>query len=184
MSCMDRAHGAGDPSNDLAIRRGGSEVIAELQPLWESLHHHHAAIAPHLLELGPVRPPSHSWAVRRRLYEEWLAEPDSFALVAKDDSKAVGYAVVHMRGPEETWATDDRIAELETLTVLPDYRGRGIGTTLVEAVNRELRRLGIRHLGVSVIASNKDALRFYERLGLLPFLTSYIANVPPPGRWH
>jgi hypothetical protein len=32
---------------------------------------------------------------------------------------------VHMRGPEETWATKERIAELETLTVLPGHRGRG-----------------------------------------------------------
>jgi ribosomal protein S18 acetylase RimI-like enzyme len=46
-------------------------------------------------------------------------------LVAQDGRRAVGYALVHMRGAEETWATGERIAELETLTVLPGSRGLG-----------------------------------------------------------
>lgn len=167
---------------DVTIVRAGGERLGDLQPLWQSLHHHHAAVAPELVELGPVRSPQESWAARRALYEEWLAEPDAFALVAESASGPVGYALVHMRGPEETWATGDLIAELETLTVLPAYRGKGIGTSLVEAVYSELRGLGVRHLGVGVIASNTDAVRFYKRLGLLPFLVTYIGNVPAPGR--
>jgi ribosomal protein S18 acetylase RimI-like enzyme len=162
----------------VTIERGGAELIPELRPLWESLHEHHAAIAPQLAALGPVRPPGDSWAVRRALYEEWLAEPDAFVCVARDAGRPVGYALVHMRGPEETWATGDRIAELETLAVLPEHRGRGIGSGLVEAVYDELGRLGVGHLGVGVIASNEDALRFYERLGLLRFTTHYLGAVP------
>ena len=65
-----------------------------------------------------------------------------------------------------------------TLAVLPDHRGRGIGTELMEAVYAELRGLGVKHMAVSVIASNEDAIRFYDRLGLLPFLRSYIGEVP------
>lgn len=33
-----------------------------------------------------------------------LAEPDAFGLVAEADGAAVGYALVHMRGSEKTWA--------------------------------------------------------------------------------
>jgi ribosomal protein S18 acetylase RimI-like enzyme len=162
----------------VTIERGGAERIDELQPLWESLHAHHAAVAPHLQALGPVRTPGESWAVRRALYEEWLAEPDAFVCVARADGQAIGYALVHMRGPEETWATGDRIAELETLAVLPEHRGGGIGAALVDAVHDELRRLGVGQLGVGVIATNADAIRFYERLGLLPFIVHYLGAVP------
>lgn len=84
-----------------------------------------------------------------------------------------------MRGPEETWATGKRIAELETLTVLRAHRGKGVGGALVKAVYQELNRIGVGHLGVGVIAANRDAIRFYERLGLLPFLVTYIGPVPP-----
>ena len=72
-----------------------------------------------------------------------------------------------------------------TIKVLPEHRGRGIGTALVETVHRRLGSIGVSEIEVSVIASNREAVRVYERLGLLPFLVSYIGSVagaPPPAR--
>ena len=157
--------------------RAGAERIPDLQPLWESLSRHHAEVAPELAVLGEVRPEADSWAVRRQLYEEWFRDPDAFALIAESDGEPVGYAMVQLRGPEETWATGDRVAQLETLTVLPGHRGQGIGSALVERMHEELRRVGASHFVVSVIASNADAVRFYERLGLTTFLITYAGPV-------
>jgi ribosomal protein S18 acetylase RimI-like enzyme len=165
-------------SDSVSISRAGAERIGDLQPLWEALHAHHAEVAPELRVLGEVRSAGESWGVRRALYEEWLAEPDAFVLIAEAGGRPVGYALVHMRGPEETWATGDRVAELETLVVLPDHRDDGVGRLLMERVFDELRAIGVAHMGVSVIASNRDALRFYERFGLVPFLESFIGPVP------
>lgn len=162
----------------VSIVRGGAERIDDLQPLWESLHHHHAAVAPELEQLGERRSAAESWVVRRNLYRRLLAEPDAFVFFAEAKLEPVGYALVHMRGPEETWATGERIAELETLAVLPAHRGKGVGRVLVQAVFGELRRLGVTEFGVAVIAANADAIRFYERLGLLPFTSSYLGRVP------
>ena len=162
----------------MEILRAGAERIHDLQPLWESLSRHHAEVAPELAVLGEVRSGADSWAVRRELYEEWLRDPDAFALIAEEQGEPVGYALVHLRGPEETWATGDRVAELETLAVLPGHRGKGIGGALVDRVHEELRRLGVGHFTVSVIASNADAVRFYERLGLTTFLVTYAGRVP------
>jgi ribosomal protein S18 acetylase RimI-like enzyme len=172
------------------ISRAGAERLADLQPLWESLSEHHAAVAPELQALGPLRSSADSWAVRRDLYVRLLAEPDAFVLLAETgitpvgdtgptgSPTPVGYALVHMRGPEETWASGDRVAELETLTVLPEHRGQGIGRALVEAAYGELRRLGVGQLSVGVLTANADAIRFYERLDLLPFTATFIGNVP------
>jgi ribosomal protein S18 acetylase RimI-like enzyme len=173
----------------MEIVRAGSDRIDELQSIWESLSRHHAEVAPHLEQLGPVRAPAESWAVRRALYAEWLVEPGAFVLLAEASGRPVGYALVRLRGPEETWATGDRIASLETLAVLPGERGHGIGSALFERLYEELRAAGVRELDVGVIASNADARRFYERQGLLPFTVSYIGRVPerataarrPPG---
>jgi GNAT superfamily N-acetyltransferase len=163
----------------MVIRRVGAEAIPVLRPLWESLHGHHVQVASHMQRLGPARSAADSWAVRAALYEEWLSEPDAFALLAEQDKTAVGYALVHMRGEEESWETGARIAELETLAVLPGHRGLGTGRQLIAAVYEELRGIGVGQLGVSVIFTNDDAIRFYERLGLLPFCVSYIGNIPP-----
>jgi GNAT superfamily N-acetyltransferase len=161
----------------MRIVRAGIERIDDLQPLWESLHEHHATVAPHLEELGPVRAADQSWAVRRELYEEWLAEPDAFVLLAEVNREPIGYALVHLRGPEETWETGERIGVLETLTVLPDERGRGVGSALFERIYAELRELGVTELQVAVISKNAAALRFYERHGLLPFTVSFMGRV-------
>jgi ribosomal protein S18 acetylase RimI-like enzyme len=90
----------------------------------------------------------------------------------------VGYALAHMRGPEETWETGDRIGQLETLAVLPAYRGQGVGTALMRAFHDELRSAGVAHLEVAVISTNADAVRFYERQGLVPFANTYLGRVP------
>jgi ribosomal protein S18 acetylase RimI-like enzyme len=162
----------------LEIVRAGEERKDDLRPLWESLSQHHAEVAPQLTAVGERRAPEDSWAVRRALYKGLFAEPDTFVLIAEHRSSPVGYALVHLRGPEETWASGDRVAELETLTVLPDSRGRGIGTALLEAVFSELRALGVRQWAVGSIASNADAIRFYEGFDVIPFMVAFIGNVP------
>jgi ribosomal protein S18 acetylase RimI-like enzyme len=159
------------------ITVAGRESVDTLEELWISLSRHHAAAAPELEAVfGPVRPEGDSWAERRALYEEWLAEPDGFALIAESGARQVGYALVSVRAPEEIWSSG-RVAELQTLAVLPEHRGLGIGTKLIERMHEELARRGIGHFTVAVIASNTDAVRFYERLGLTPFLTTYAGRV-------
>jgi ribosomal protein S18 acetylase RimI-like enzyme len=55
---------------------------------------------------------------------------------------------------------------VSALAVLPEYRGRGIGTALIERVLAGAERLG---LGVALDAGVEDeaALRLYEGLGFL-----------------
>ena len=163
--------------DDVSIVRAGLERLDDLKPLWESLSNHHAEVAPELRFVGPLRSPEDSWVVRRAIYAALLAEPDAFVLLAEVDSSPVGYALVHLRGPEETWTSGERIAELETLAVLPGHRGRGTGRALVDAVLEELRRLDVEQWTVGVIAANAAAIRFYEKLELQPFMVTYIGEV-------
>lgn len=151
--------------DELHILRAGSERIAALEPLWKALHKHHATVAP---QLGPVRSPEESWERRRSRYQSLLNQPGSFVLIAEQAKRAVGYALVTVHEGSETWQTSDQVAEIETLSVLPEARGVGIGSALMHAVYAELEQAGITEITVNVIASNKDALRFYERYGLIP----------------
>jgi ribosomal protein S18 acetylase RimI-like enzyme len=47
-----------------------------------------------------------------------------------------------------------------------DLRGRGIGTRLLDFVDRELAERSIYDLKVAVMAANAGARRLYERRGL------------------
>lgn len=100
-----------------------------------------------------------------------MAEPGSFILIAEQVGSPVGYAMVHLRSASPTWASSERAGEIETLSVLPEMRGRGIGAALLQAVRKSLEPLGLGELSLHVLAGNDDATRFYERQGFSPFAT-------------
>jgi len=154
---------------EVTIRVAGVEVLDSLEPLWLALHHHHQAV---ITQPAVYQDDTASWAARRSSYERWLAEEDSFVLLAERGGEAVGYALVEiLPGPDDTWVSGSRMADVQTLTVAPTERGRGIGTLLLNTVDARLAEIGIRDIFIGVLVGNDDALRFYQRRGLRPVIT-------------
>lgn len=141
----------------------GADALSGLEPLWRSLHRHHREVS----DLPVLADDDLSWQRRRDWYRSMLDAGDAFALLARDGGAPVGYAFVHIRpGDDDTWPVGDRLAELVSLAVAPDRRGRGAGTALANAVDAELERRGVHDLQVAVMAGNDRARGFYERRGL------------------
>lgn len=169
------------------IARGSAADIGSLEPLWVAVHRQHIASTP---ELAPYVSDAETWAERRALYEELFRKPDTFVLLASLEGARIGYALVHVTPVRETWiadtwATGDRVAELESISVLPEHRGRGVGTTLIEAVDRELESLGVADVVVGVLAGNDAAIRLYERSGYRPtwlYLSRFAGRRPSTNR--
>ena len=164
---------------EIAITRAGAERIDDVEPLWHAMHRHHRSVAGHLTAVAPFRSDDESWVRRRAFYERLLARPDSFFLLAERDGSLVGYAAVSVSGTESTLEVGERVGELESLSVLPEERGNGLGGRLMDAVFEELRRLGVEEISLAVMEGNDDAARFYERRGLVPYLRWTIGRVPP-----
>ena len=99
--------------------------------------------------------------------------------LAEDGGRVIGYAMVSEMGGQTSLTTGDRMAELESLSVLEDERGHGVGRALMDAAYAVMRELGIRELMLYVMDGNDGALRFYERLGLRPYLRVMLGPVPP-----
>jgi len=150
----------------VSIRRLDPADLDIVEPLWNALREHHASVTPNA---GGPRTRADSWARRRLQYAEWLSGPDAFILIAELGGAPVGYAMVHLRAGSPTWPTSERAGEVETLSVHPDERGRGIGTVLLGAVEDELAGLGVDELSLHVVSNNHQAMTFYERHGLRPF---------------
>ena len=152
------------------IRRGGPEDLPLLEPLWVSVHHAHAASMP---ELAPYVDDATTWAERSALYAELLAKPDTVLLLATADDTLVGYGLAHVLSAGESWAADTwvtgpRIGEIESLAVLPEHRGRGLGSELLDRLELELRVQGVTDLMLGVLPGNAGAVRLYERRGYRP----------------
>nr|WP_255525368.1 GNAT family N-acetyltransferase [Mycolicibacterium sp. BK634] len=124
-------------------------------------------------ELSPYVSDGQTWQMRRILYEDLLAKPDTLLLIASVDDQVIGYGLAHVMAVEDTWvadtwATGSRIGEIESLSVLPEFRGSGLGTELLTRLEEHLRTSGVDDLVLGVLPGNRDALRLYERLGYRP----------------
>jgi ribosomal protein S18 acetylase RimI-like enzyme len=137
--------------------------VDRLRALWLELHHQHRAVA----TVPLVEDDAASWSARSALYRRWLGEGNAFGLVAERDGVAIGYAVCCLiDGPDDTFPVGVRYGDLYSLCVADGARGRGIGTRLLDAVDRELEERAIHALRISVLAGNERAQRLYERRGL------------------
>jgi ribosomal protein S18 acetylase RimI-like enzyme len=151
---------------DIALRYADTiEELDALEPLWNALQAHHSRITPLLGDDTPKRDPADAWRMRRRKYERWLRDPETFFVVAESDGEPAGYAFVTIGPGYASWATGERIAELETLSVLPARRDGGIGAALIEAAWSRLAQLGVEEMAITTTRTNVDAQRFYERQG-------------------
>lgn len=155
---------------ELRIERGSARDIPLLEPLWQELHNHHAQVMP---ELGPYLSPSASWAVRRSLYTELLERPDTVLLLARVGEKLAGYGLAQVTPTAstwlaDTWETQDRIGEIESLAVTVSHRNRGLGSALLAELERELGAQGVHSLVIGALPANSGALRLYTRRGYEP----------------
>jgi GNAT superfamily N-acetyltransferase len=158
-----------------------AERAAELdavEPLWNALQAHHSEITPELGEGTPKRGEGDAWRVRRAKYERWLKDANTFFVIAEADGSPVGYAFVTVGPGYASWQTGERLAELETLSVLPERRGEGIGVALIDAVWARLSSLGVEDMAITTTTTNVDSHRFYEREGFSQRFVVYYGRRP------
>ena len=86
-------------------------------------------------------------------------------LIAQDDGEAVGFALFFHNF--STFLAQPGIY-LEDLFVVPEQRGRGVGRALLERLAQVAVDRGCGRLEWAVLDWNKDAIKFYERLGAKP----------------
>jgi len=135
---------------NMTIRRATKEDGAALITLIESLA---------LYE--KLAPPDA--AATKRLLGDMNAEHPKFeAILAEEEGKAVGYAIIF-----ETYSSFAAlpVLYLEDLFVLPAFRKQKIGLELFRALVREARRRGCCRIEWVVLSWNEPAISFYKRIG-------------------
>jgi putative acetyltransferase len=91
-------------------------------------------------------------------------------VIAYLDEVAVGCGAVRR--------LDAATAELKRMYVDPSVRGRGIGRAIVEALEREARRLGTTMVVLETGTRLASAIGLYERMGYtrIPLFGEYLAS--------
>ena len=161
--------------DSIKIKLCGEDRIPDLEPLWKALHQHHVDISE---GLGKTRTLEESWQIRQLDYGIWIKDEAAFILIAEDDSRAVGYAFVMPKKASTSFSTPPDYMELQTLSILPEYRGQGVGDALMREMFRILRERGVTQLSVGVVATNDRAIKFYERYGLVTKYVTLWGHIP------
>jgi ribosomal-protein-alanine N-acetyltransferase len=77
-------------------------------------------------------------------------------IVHEPDQKVVGYIIY--------WQIRDEV-QITNLAVHPDFRGRGIGETVLAVILKEVRAKGATFVTLEVRSSNTPAVSLYRKLG-------------------
>jgi GNAT superfamily N-acetyltransferase len=91
--------------------------------------------------------------------------PYAEAIIAEDDAEPIAFALFFHSF--STFLARPGLY-LEDLFVLPAHRGRGVGRTLLSFLARLAVERGCARMEWAVLNWNKNAIRFYERLGAQP----------------
>jgi len=83
-------------------------------------------------------------------------------IVAEIDGEVAGLAALHLQNVIER---DDVGSHVAALVVGEQFRRRGVGEALMEALEDEARARGSRYLALNTAHRRADAHAFYEALG-------------------
>lgn len=168
---MGMPHSMNEP---VELIRGGLELAPRVEPLWNALFDHHLGVG--AAGIATI-PRDETWARRLEHYRRLFAEhPMAEFLLARLDGEFVGYAMSYSEGEGERGTM-----MLETLSLLAEARGRGIGTLLMDTVDRSAAELGLRRSAVEVLGGNTRARDLYLSRGYLPDTESWLRSEPPSG---
>ena len=98
----------------------------------------------------------------------WVAEVSGSGLI--------GQIFVQLTSARQELADGGDRAYVYSFRIKPAYRGRGIGTRMLQVVEADLARRNYRQITLNVAQNNPEARRLYEIMG-------YRVSGVDPGKW-
>jgi GNAT superfamily N-acetyltransferase len=132
--------------------------------LWDALYH--AIHVPPSEQAPPydiVKQPELS-----RYVADWMSYPDDFGLAIEEAGQLIGAAWLRCWPSDKRGFgfIDEKTPEL-SMALLPEYRGRGLGTRLLRQL---LSAAEACYDAVSLsVSESNPARQLYERVGFIPF---------------
>ncbi|NUN69711.1 MAG: GNAT family N-acetyltransferase [Bacteroidetes bacterium] len=91
-------------------------------------------------------------------FAQLFDDPKSIAFVSEVKGHIVGYARMKIN-------TEQQRCYLESLYVLPEFQGKGIGSGLLQHVERKAVDHSFRQIWLGVMEQNVPSLEWYKKLG-------------------
>lgn len=145
---------------NITIRQAGPEDLDKVRELKRQLDEETADLVPAALRPAVDDPEDDYWRGA-------VDGTEGFVLLAQAGSETVGMLLAEWRGA----------CLISDLIVLPDYRGKGLGTRLVREAGEVARKRGSSCLTLHVLRGNDRAEKLYRALGFETWRTSMICEL-------
>lgn len=89
---------------------------------------------------------------------ETLKDPSILIYILEKQNQPIGSATVQIR-------KDLSLAYIYDIAILSEYRGKGLGTHLIQSCLRDLKRQAMAKASLQVTGENKEALSLYKKIG-------------------
>jgi ribosomal protein S18 acetylase RimI-like enzyme len=164
-----------NPSRELRLRPYRHSDLRFYRRCLERLQDHLVALDPFgVVRRGPGYGPRYARSALASLRSR-----EGTLLVAELSGQPVGFVAAFVRPPDpirDLELRPRRQGYIMDLFVVPEARGRGVGTALLRAAERALNRAGCRHVWLNVFAPNRAALALYRSLGYEEFGLTLMAR--------
>ncbi|HUF10016.1 MAG TPA: GNAT family N-acetyltransferase [Rhodothermales bacterium] len=158
-------------ANEVRIRVARENDRNRFAALWADFLREQCALDPRLAisKDAPER-----W---RNDFPEWIGANVHGLFVAEhDEAELVGFASVHLWYPPPIY---DQVLEayLDELFVTPEWRRRGVASTLLDRVKEWAVQREAHRIRLGVLDSNTTGLTFWQSRGARPFVSTMLIDV-------
>lgn len=143
---------------DLIVRPARPLDLDRLVSLWSEYVSYHERIG-----RERIAPQGAELRAREALRED-ISDRFSQVLVAEVAKEVVGYTLGRTV-PIPAMYEGRRLGVIHELIVSESARGRGVGRKLVAGLTEWFRERRAHKIEITILAENKDAMEFWERLG-------------------
>lgn len=100
---------------------------------------------------------------------EMLSCAEKPIFVAVEEGAVLGYGFCQLKAYEnDPVIADHTELYIDDLCVLDTCRGRGVGKQIYQEICRYAKKIGCYNVTLNVWSCNPGALKFYEKMGLVP----------------
>lgn len=131
----------------------------------------------HVIENTPEIDKTARWVYGRHPTDEglrsYIKNGEMYLLMGDQDTVAGMIAIVMHQGSDYEavpWTEElgnDQVATLHLLAVCPEYRGRALGSTILELAGELAKQHGKKAVRLDVLESNLPAQHLYEKNGFI-----------------
>ncbi|MFN8420385.1 MAG: GNAT family N-acetyltransferase [Anaerolineae bacterium] len=148
----------------IAIRPYHDADLDALKVLMSELQAHERQFDPLHVEATPEFA---AWYLAR-LFKH-IEQNRGITLVAADGDSICGFGSAYV---EEDSERQQEYFYISDLSVSGNYRGKGIDTQLIAALEAIARERGMKRIGIGVMVANEGAYQLYRRLGFADYVIS------------